>query len=337
MKGGIPGIIALALFMAVMVGWCSIRFERRDRPAFRIGAPDDSGGLIVHCIMKDMGFPDAEVSDGGVQAYTMKDCCSNTTEWAFGSDLLDVAVMCPDSAERLIEKDSRFEIIGPGVLNSDVLVVRPGGLPRKIGISRKRGRQAEMVRRILGDGCDTVQMLPASLPFAFDRGVVDGVVVDILKALRLGGERIAASKDGADLVTYVVVAQRKFTSTELYARFMKSYERAVSELNEPGTLARALKEWRGIQWTNREEAEWKRMKVKYVYPPERGWRKKTKQPFSSSIQGFCTNSSASRPSWSYGSLPPTATIANFFSRPHGGPLKLLSLPFETWTRCGTSC
>jgi len=271
MKGGLFAFVFLSLVMAAAIGLFSARSDRRDPSKILIGAPDDSGGLIIHYVLhgREEGFEAAEVIKG-FEAFTIKDCCTSTSEWALGADRLDLAVVCPDAAQRLVEKDPRFEITGPALFNSDVLMIRPGGHPAKVGIAHKRHYQERLVKERFSGGCKAVPMLPAGLPYAFERGIVDGVVIDVLKAFAMPGERISSSANGADLVTYVFVARKEFTSSLLYRRFMESYERAVAELGEPGTLARAIEGYKEIRWTDREVEEWRALRVRFVFPLKPG-------------------------------------------------------------------
>lgn len=269
MKGGFFALGLVSLVMAAAVGLFSAGSDRRDPAKIQIGAPDDTGGLIIHYILNGKGFGAAEVVNN-IESYSLKDCCASTSEWALSTDRLDMAVMCPDAAQRLVERDPRFEIAGPALLNSDVLVIRPGSHPAKIGIAHKRPYQEQIVKEKFPGGCDTVPMLPAGLPFAFERGVVDGVVIDVLKAFTLAGERIGSSEGGADLVTYVIVARKELASSTPYRAFMSAYERAVEELGDTRALARALEDYKEIRWTNREMEEWKALRVRFVLPRKSG-------------------------------------------------------------------
>lgn len=269
MKGGVVGLALLSLVMATAVGLLSMRSERRDPSKIRIGVPDGSGGLIIHRLMHGGDLARGEVVSD-LDAYTMRDCCAGTSEWALGAEMLDVVLMCPDAARRLAEKDTRFEIVGPAVLNSDVLVIRPGAGPGRIGIAHKRRYQERLVKERFPGGCATVPMLPSSLPYAYERGIVDGVVVDVLRAFAISGERIPLSANGADLVTLVLVASKDFMASSRYRQFMELYERAVAELGDTGTLVRALEGYREIRWTDREVKEWRALRVRFVFPPDTG-------------------------------------------------------------------
>ena len=56
-------------------------------------------------------------------------------------------------------------------------------------------------------------MLPASLPYAYERGIVDGVVVDFLKGSSLAGERIPLAGSEGDQATYVLVVRKEWEAT----------------------------------------------------------------------------------------------------------------------------
>ncbi|ABK19613.1 ABC transporter substrate-binding (seleno)protein SaoB [Syntrophobacter fumaroxidans] len=269
MKGGVFAFALLSFVMAAVVGLFSMESEERTPSGIRIGAPDDSAGLVIHCIVGGSGFEAGKIASD-YDPYVMKDCCAGTSEWAFGTNRLDVALMCPDAARRLVEKSSMFEIAGPAVLNSDVLVIRPGAVPKRIGIAHRRFYQERLVTEWFTSGCSVVPMLPASLPFAFERGVVDAVVVDVLKAFALSGERISVRRSGADVVTYVLVARKDFTASPVHRQFMERYERVVRELGDAENLARALEGYKAVRWTDREVEEWKRLNVRFVFPPKAG-------------------------------------------------------------------
>lgn len=266
MKGGVVGLAFLSLLMAAGVGFLASPGENRDPSKITIGAPDDSGGLVIHYILHRGGFGAAEIVSS-FATYTMKDCCTSTSELALSTGELDMAVLCPDAAEKLVEKDPRFTIVGPVVLNSDIPVIRPGSHPRRIGVAQRRHFQERLVKERFSPECAAVPILPAGLPYALERGAVDGVVVDILKGLTLSGTRVFP-EDSPDRATYVLVARKKLTSSLLYRQFMDSYKQAVEELSDPRNLARAVEGYKGIRWTNREIEEWKAFKVRFTFPPK---------------------------------------------------------------------
>jgi len=217
--------------------------------------------------LRQQGLP-FEASMTSFEAYTVKDCCASTAEWALSGNLLDLAVICPDAAERLVEKDSRFRIEGPCLFNSEVLVRRPGSEPRRVGTAQRRDRQREFLKPFCGSGCAVHPMLPASLPYAYERGIVDGVVVDFLKSSSLAGERIPLAGNEGDHPTYVLVVRKEWASSTRYRQFLDLLRRAATDLERPEVLIGAVASFKGIAWTSRETDEWKRLKIRYAVPHE---------------------------------------------------------------------
>jgi hypothetical protein len=258
--------VLLVLIMAGAVALVATRPGKRDPSKSVIAIPDDTGGLIVHHLLRrQQGLPfDARAVP--FEACTVKDCCASTAEWALSGDLLDLAVICPDAAERLVQKDSRFRIVGPYLFNSEVLVLRSGTEPQRLGVAQRRDRQRDLVRAVCPAGCELQPMLPASLPYAYERGIVDGVVVDFLKAASLAGERIPPTGIEGDQATYVLVVRKEWEVSDRYRLFLEALQRAVTELEEPETLIGAVAAFRGISWTSRETDEWKRLKIRYAVP-----------------------------------------------------------------------
>ena len=268
MKRKIFIFFILALAAVATLGWVSGRTEHAASPEVRIAVPDDSGGLIVHYILKEkkLGAITALCS---IESIPVRDCCAAVFESAIASSAVDAAVMCPDAAARLIERDPRFEIAGPCVLNSDVVVCRAGSDPKRIGVAQRRKFQAEWVNGLFGPGCAVEPMIPAALPYAYEKRAVDGVVIDAIKAEPLEGLRVGVRK-GGDTVTYVLAVAGKFKASPLYAQLLDAWARAVAELRDPAALAREIEEYSGHKWTDRDLAEFKNSGVTFVLPKPSG-------------------------------------------------------------------
>lgn len=178
--------LAAAVFVIILLVWSWGFYRDRSQSDLVIGVSDDSAGLIIKYLVNEKKLQAAAIP-GWFEAYPIKDCCTSTTEWALSSGALDIAVMCPDSAARLIQKDFRYEIIGPLMVNSDIIVVKSDHVPGKIAVSQKRTYQEQLVRSKFGNGTKAVPMLSAGVPYAYENNVVDGAVVDILKGINLKG------------------------------------------------------------------------------------------------------------------------------------------------------
>lgn len=238
-----------------------------DAARVRIGAPDDMGGLIINYIIKQKGFKSAKLEQD-FSMYSIKDCCASTAEWAMSTDMLDIALMCPDAAQRLVEKDQDFEVLGPCLVNSDVIVVKPGKHQRKIAVSQKREYQRRLVRDKFGENCAAVSMMTAAIPFAYEKDVVDGAVLDVIKGFQLNGQKIPSFLKDEPLVTYVLVVKKRFKEDPLYKEFLRLYREAVVELSKEDTLLRALKAYKNVELSDQEAKEWQRMNMRFVLPGE---------------------------------------------------------------------
>ncbi|HAL29151.1 MAG TPA: hypothetical protein DCP20_00325 [Coriobacteriia bacterium] len=227
-----------------------------------IGAPDDTGGLIVHQMLESGALSGAR-SVGEVSGFELKDCCVSRAEWALSTDMLDAAVMCPDAAERLLERDRRFVIVGPCLVNSDV-VVSADSTPTSIGIGQNRFYQEDIVRDLFGQRVDVMPVVMTGLPVAYRGGTVDGVVLDVLKARALKGRRWSSAPQNGDRITYVLVVSREFQQQSEYAAFMREFDAAAQTLNDPRALSSAVESYTGIALSQEEVEEWSRLRIRFV-------------------------------------------------------------------------
>jgi hypothetical protein len=182
--------LATAAVIALLLVVSLLNFPQRedDNGKVKIGAPDDTGGMILHYLVNEKGYKGAEVK-GSFELYQVKDCCASTSQWALSTNLYDLAVMCPDAAASLLEKDRRFEVVSPVLVNSDIVVVRYGIEPKKIGISQNRSHQERITAGVFGPEVAAVSMLPSAIPYAYEKKAVDGVVVDALRGFTMAAKK----------------------------------------------------------------------------------------------------------------------------------------------------
>jgi hypothetical protein len=274
MKGSVLFIACMSLVLGAAVGLFSTQSFRSDNASkIRIGAPDDTGGLVLQAMLL-AEEPSHSVLVTNIEPHPFKDCCSSSSQWALSSDDLDGAVMCPNAAAKLIERDGRFQIIGPCVLNSDAYVTQGEGTPGKVGVAHKREYQATIVRRRFGAECGTISMLPSSLPFALARGLVDGIVLDGLKAISIPEPRLVNALSGETIVTYVFVIRKQFHRDPSVSPFVDGYGRTAAALNDPVVLAHWIGRLKGATWKDREIQEWKSLNVQFVSP----WTAESRTP-----------------------------------------------------------
>lgn len=209
----------------------------------RIAAPDDFGGLLSHYLMQEKKLLCITMT---TELFPLMDCCSTTAEWAMSSNRVDVAWLCPDAASTLIEKDKRFEILGPALINSQILVIRQDNTPRRIAYSHKRAYQKALIRHRFGPYCEAIPVMPAALPYLYEKGNVDGVIIDVLKGLVLKGNYLPLSGNGAEVTTYVLVIRKAFRKSALFLRVIEMLKAGAGELNDIAVATKLLGKEKGL-------------------------------------------------------------------------------------------
>ncbi len=262
MKKVFAAIAAAALLLLAAFSAFPQREENNGK--VKIGAPDDTGGMIIHYLVNDKGYGDAE-TQCDFEMYSVKDCCASTSQWALSTNQYDLAVMCPDAAASLLEKDGRFEIVSPCLVNSDIVVVRPGVIPQIIGVAQNRSHQEQLAAGVFGPDVATAPMLPAAIPYAYEKKAVDGVVVDALRGFTMAGEKIPAPAGPSGHVTYVLVVNKSFKDDLRYSEFITLFQASVEELNNPDVLIEEIRKYKNIDFTHEEVEQWNRLGIRHVF------------------------------------------------------------------------
>ncbi len=258
-------LAGVAVFLTVFaIGLASNRENGEIR---RIGIPDGAAGLLARYVLQE------KLASHSVQAvrfepHTLYDCCASTTQYALGSGHLDIAIMCPDAARALVAKDKRFEIIGPVMINSDVLITRADVDLQQptIGISDKRELQKKMVAERFGGNGKAAPMLHSAVPFAYARGAIQGAILDITKVLHLAGDLDSAGAHGRNIYTYVMVGKKSLQNSRRYSLFIEKYGEAVEEMDDPHNLLRLLQTYESPNISMGDVLKWQKMNVHFTNP-----------------------------------------------------------------------
>ena len=260
------GVIAVVVLLtAFMVAGFAAR--RRDPRIHYVGVPDGAAGCIARYVAGEkMGK--SVIRTIRFEPYTLYDCCASASQYALGSGRLDMAVLCPEAALALVQKDPRYIIAGPVIYNADVLVMRPQatGGETTVAVSQKRNQQRRLVRYRLGRRGRPVPMLHSAVPFAYARGVVQGAVVDIVKALRLPGTMPPPNLTEKEEATYVLVVRKAVQDSPQYRRFMASYDQAVHETQNLDVLLHLLKTYVNADIIMGDVETWQKMNVRFASP-----------------------------------------------------------------------
>lgn len=257
----------VVLFMILTAALFYGSLKKGKSSAALLGVPDSAASLIFKYVLKEK-LNEQSFLLMQLESYTLKDCCSATTQWALSSGALDMAVMCPAAAKRLIDKDSRYTIVGPVIKNSDVFVMHQTSYnhPVKVAVSAHREHQKTMVeKRYKEKGCPTT-MLHSGIPYAYARGVVDGAVVDIMKSYHLKGIALKANEKNTDFITYVLVCKRTFQNTSVFKTFLGAFDEAVEEMNDFNKLFYLMKTYESNEITKENAQQWKTLNIRFLHP-----------------------------------------------------------------------
>jgi len=223
---------AVLLVAACLLVSCTEKGE-----AIRMAAPDGLCEVLARCLIQ--GGPSARAVPSE-EVFPLMDCCSTTAEWALSADRVDVAWLCPDAVKALLAKDDRFLLLGPALVNSEVLVVREGAKVNRIAYGTKREYQRAIIRERFGQACVALPVVPSALPYLYEEKAVDGVVIDVVKGISLKGRHLRLSADNRDVVTYMLVASKSFRRTKAFPQFIARLESEAAQLNKRDVLAEVL-------------------------------------------------------------------------------------------------
>jgi hypothetical protein len=258
----------------------------KDLPVYRIAVSDDAAGLLISKVSETsaglLRVSDLS-SETGVSFLRLADCCGVQAELFLARGEFDMAVLCPDAAKAFVENDPSFEISGGIVKRSNVILHKPGRTLKNIGYTNGKNTQAEAALHDLGGEIVLIPMMRTALPYALERGAADGVVVDILDALKAAAPKAAmpkaaASKAKSDFETKlldyekptsVLVVKKNLRNSETFKDFINILNRCVSELNGSGMEA-ALRGHIREEDTGAMMEIWKSLRVTYIGIPNEG-------------------------------------------------------------------
>lgn len=245
------------LWLLCLLAACS-----NDDRALHIGAGPGLPRLFAEALARQFGDAGAAVNNTELVTRQVGDCCAAVSQWGLSSRELDMAVMCPDAARMLLEKNADYLSLGPLLLSGDSLVRRAETTTpvRKVGISHQRTAQKELAQAVLPDA-QVVEMLPASLPYALERGVVEAVVLDRMVAGQTPLPLVELA-DNTERATQVLVVHRRLLDNASALR--TALQQAVDDSNS------ALN---ALLIPHKEETGWIKPLTRFVSPPASVWQK----------------------------------------------------------------
>lgn len=249
-----------ALFIAlVVIVTLGIRvLSKSEEGKINIAISDDISGIAIEHMIESTDVEDSYINTG-YQAHTVVDCCSNTTQWALSSGTLDMAIICPEAAKVLTAEDDSFKVVGAVVENSDILVTQVDK-PRNVGVTQNRNYQIDLARDRFGEDIEIVPMIATALPHAYQKEMVDAVVIDIVRGIKMTGEKLPGRAEG-NQVTYVLVVSKEFFASKEYGHIIEGLNNSIEILQE--SSIEHVEKFRNISFEEEEKAKWKEMNIKF--------------------------------------------------------------------------
>lgn len=143
----------------------------------------------------------------------------------------------------MIEKNSDFVIVGESIANGDVILKRKGKELKRVAFSGGKLEQLRMIEENLSSDIWVVSLASSAIPYAFERGDIDGAVLDSSKYSKLKGEYEIIPYEG-NYITYVLVMKKSVISSKEFKNFIKIYNKVISEKNSETTIEKEEKKWK---------------------------------------------------------------------------------------------
>jgi len=248
------GIIAVII---TCLGLSKCFYLQTEMKGLRIACNNDAAGMLIKYLA---GEDNTALKVVDMSYQQLQDCCSSQTELALAAGKFDMAVLCPDSAEKLIGSGQPYQILGAVVINAQVLVTSQNKIPRTVGYMNGREIQKELVWGNLNKNIVMKPIIPSGLPYALERNAVEGIILDILDALKISGYY---SPLPSQYPTSVLVVHKDILNTSELASFVKAYNQIVLELNNQEILQKVIAQNLGKENGNKEVQIWRNMGIQF--------------------------------------------------------------------------
>jgi len=263
---GFAVLAASALVLAVIV----IKRGSSARASLRIACANDAAGMIAALAAEKSGG--VEIAGEAAQTISflkLLDCCGAHAEFALEAGEFDMAVLCPDAAEKFLENDRPFVVAGEIIKNANVLVSKKDNIPVNVGCTAGRALQGESAVMFLGGGINLMPMAPAALPYALEKGAVDAIVLDILAALKLdaGLSGLIITPLPQERATSVLVVNKDIIGAPLFNNFLNAYNECVDNMDEEA-LAGIFENRENISNAGEKAALWKKLGATFINIPK---------------------------------------------------------------------
>lgn len=186
---------------------------------------DLAGRLVAHAA-RTAGAESVSMRE--ISFLQLSDCCGTQAEFALARGQFNMAVLCPDAAEKFLASGVPYRIFGGLIRNGNVLVSHGGKPPRTIGYMNGRNLQKEAVLATLGPMTEFHPITAPALPYALESGAVEAVVLDAGDAIRLSHYRTTPLPYSAP--TSVLLVREDLMGSKELKNFVKYYNKMIGDI-----------------------------------------------------------------------------------------------------------
>ncbi len=138
---------------------------------------------------------------------------------------------------------------------------------KKIAMTQNRFYQEKIIKRWMWRKSTNISDDIFILPYALEKGRVDGIIIDSIKALKLNGQKKALSIN-KNYTSYVLVIKKKFKKDKKFKEFITNYNKSVMELKRKDRIKNSIEDYKKINLSNEEVEQWLKLKVKFFLIPQ---------------------------------------------------------------------
>ncbi len=229
-----------------------------------IACGEDLAGQIVAYAARTGSSRVGSVDMRRLSFLQLSDCCGTQAEFALAGGDFDMAVLCPDAAQKFLSSGVPFKVVGGLVKNANVLVARDAAHPRTVGYMNGRDLQRQAVFANLGREVQLHPIAAPALPYALECGAVDAVVLDAADAIKLPQYRNRALP--CDAPSAVLVVHEALLGSTDFKDFVGHYNDTVGRL-EASLCEELLPQVLGVECGEETLRAWHKMNVQLLTLP----------------------------------------------------------------------
>lgn len=254
---------ALLTTVAVTTIYALSQGQKNEQAVLKIACSRDAAGMFVMYVAELCQSEVLTRSNEDISFLQIGDCCGSSAEIALSTGDFNMAVICPNAAEPLLQNGNPYVVAGGIVKNSSILLSNKGVNINTVGYTSGREIQKQAVSQSFPD-VQYVPIMTTALPYALERGSVDAVVLDIKNVVL--SDSFSYTPLPFDKPESILIVKKELIGTKEYKAFVAAYNNTVNEYNS-NMLKEMLVDSGEAENTEEYLALWKEMKVQFLNIP----------------------------------------------------------------------